>query len=130
MYKIDSVLKKFTYKIYRIHGYHLRLNMLSIRQTHIMRDLGFTYKILKNYYVSNSTFYYCKTTPYSSRFHNLRLSKRSSKNSTVCHFISNRIVNIWNSLPSTIINANNFVHFKFLLKNYIYMNIPYDLSNC
>ena len=127
--KLESPLKKFTFRITKLHGFSNRLkllNIFSIRQHHITRDLCFTYKCINNYYAANSSFFNIAPSNYSSRHHKFRLHKINSKTNSVSRFISNRIVNLWNMLPSNIFESSSLFSFKKMLKNYISTNLSHN----
>lgn len=105
--KIPFSLKRLSYgdRLSKLH-----LPTLSLRRSR--GDLIETLKILHNYYDCCLTNMFSFNQVTSLRGHNFKL--RKSKYSKKCreHFLSNRIVPLWNSLPATCVNAQSVNHFK------------------
>ena len=120
---MESVLKMFTFRIMQVHNFEYRLrtlNLNSIFQYHVKRDLVVTFKISNGLFISNSSFFKRATsTKYSSRFHPFRLVKQNSSKDVVLHFFSNRTVNRWNALTTLFVEASNVNTFKRYIKSYI-----------
>ena len=50
--------------------------------------------------------------------HNMKLDKRYSRLDVMKHFFSNRVVDLWNSLPECVISATSVNSFKNRLDKY------------
>ena len=48
----------------------------------------------------------------SLRGHNFKISKQSTNKTKFANFFTNRVVNVWNKLPSYIVNAKTINEFK------------------
>ena len=82
---------------------------LELRRIHL--DLIFTYKLLHDKMkIDKSIFFDLKVT--KTRGHRLTISKPIAKKEVRRAFYSNRIVNIWNSLPKEIALAPSISCFK------------------
>ena len=80
-------------------------------------DMIETYKILKRHYdLDPSTFFTLNTA--TTRGHSLKLFKERSRLLVRQNFFTNRIVNLWNSLPDFIISAPTVATFKLRLDNF------------
>jgi len=86
------------------------------------------YQMIHNYYDLNCTSFFSHSTISITRGHNMKLQKphtnclpRSSL------FFSVRVINDWNSLPQTVINASSANQFKNLLDRH-YLDVMYDFK--
>ena len=77
-----------------------------------------TYKILHRYYDIEPSTFFTLNIQSSTRGHSLKLFKESPRLFIRHNFFSNRIVNVWNSLPDTIISAPTVATFKERLDDY------------
>ena len=102
--------------------YESRLETLDLYSLYCRRQRGDmieTYKILKvkRYYdLDPSTFFTLNTA--TTRGHSLKLLKERSRLLDRQNFCTNRIVNLWNSLPDIIISAPTVATFKLRLDNF------------
>ena len=78
---------------------------------HIRGDMIKTFKILSNIYDSRVTTFLSKSN-FSTRGHNFKLFVQHANFNTRKLFFSIRIVDIWNRLPSNVVNASNVMCFK------------------
>ena len=53
-----------------------------------------------------------------TRGHNLKLFKLSSSSSLRKNYFSNRVINEWNNLPATIVNAKSVIEFEKLYDDF------------
>ena len=53
-----------------------------------------------------------------TRGHNLKLFKFASSSSLRKNYFSNRVINEWNNLPATIVNAKSVIEFEKLYDNF------------
>ena len=100
--------------------YESRLEILDLYSLYCRRqrsDMIETYKILKRHYdLDPSTFFTLNTA--TTRGHSLKLFKERSRLLVRQNFFTNRIVNLWNSLPDFIISAPTVATFKLRLDNF------------
>ena len=119
---VESVQKKFTRHIciwckISFNSYSDRLSKLSINSLKYCRlefDLILMFKICHNLCDLNfyEFFKLCKSR-YNLRQYSLTVeSLFHLKHEQYCYFCFNRIVNIWNNLPESIISAENFIYFQ------------------
>ena len=124
MYKADitaleRVQRSFTKRIPGLNtvSYAKRLELLGLPSLELRRihlDLIFTYKLLHNRLSIHPTkFFTLKNSV--TRGHRLTLAKPICKKDIRKYFYSNRVVNIWNSLPKSVALAPNPTAFKKLL---------------
>ena len=114
--RIESVQRRFTKRIPGLENtkYKDRLKILkleSLESRRIKGDLILTYKILLGH-IQLKVDQYFKFAPISitcGHYYKLFLSRCSS--SVRKHFFANRVVPIWNSLPSTV-NFSSLVNLK------------------
>ena len=77
-----------------------------------------TYKILNSYYRINPSLFFTLNTSSSTRGHSLKLFKNRSRLLVRHNFFSNRVVNMWNSLPDHLVSAPSVAAFKRRLDDY------------
>ena len=89
--------------------YESRLEILDLYSLYCRRQRGDmieTYKILKRHYdLDPSTFFTLNTA--TTRGHSLKLFKERSRLLVRQNFFTNRIVNLWNSLPDYHFSTNS-----------------------
>ena len=107
---IDVLEKVQRHATKLLHGlsYEDRLERLDLYSLFCRRqrgDLIEVFKILNNYYdIEPSTFFTINNSSIT-RGHQFKLFKVRSRLMIRQHFFTNRIVNLWNSLPSSIVTA-------------------------
>ena len=117
--RLERVQRSFTRKIPGLNkcSYAKRLEILDLPSLELRRihlDLIFTYKLLHNYFkIDYTKFLNVKTT--RTRGHRLTLAKPVFKKDFRKHFYSNRVINVWNSLPASVALASSPAAFKKLL---------------
>jgi len=75
-----------------------------------------TYKILNSYYNTEPSKFFTLNSLITTRGHQYKLFKvRSSLRQ---NFFSNRVVNLWNSLPDSVVTTPTVASFKQQLDNY------------
>jgi len=78
-----------------------------------MTDVTETYKILtKNENIDRDNFFVLSQDSHNLRGHRLKLYKSRSRLNTRKFFYSQCVVNVWNYLPSNVIEAEMVVTFK------------------
>ena len=75
-------------------------------------DLIETYKILNGYYDINPTSFFTLSNTDTTRGHHRKLFKFRSRLLVRHNFFTNRVVNLWNSLPADVISAPTVALFK------------------
>ena len=89
-------LKKFTYEV--------RLKFLgwpTLELRHLHTDLIWSYKILFVLVHLNSDHFF-KLSPNQTRGHGFKLYKQFSSSTVRSSFFAQRVVNVWNSLPTSV----------------------------
>ena len=71
-----------------------------------------TFKILNNIYDSRDTNFQSKINFSTKRLHNVKLFVQHANFNIRKWFLSIRIVDIWNRLPSNVVNASNVMCFE------------------
>ena len=118
---LENVQRRFTKSISKLHylPYTARLSSLNIptlscRRTHI--DLCTVYRILHYHTCLDPSCYFSFRTESVTRGHPFTLLKPPVRlDSSKCSLFS-RIIDLWNSLPFTVVSAGSFSAFKARLK--------------
>ena len=87
------------------------LNLPTLLYRRIRGDLIETFKILSNIYDSRVTNFLSKSNFSTTRRHNIKLFLQHANFNIRKWFFSIRIVDIWNRLPSNVVNAPNVMFF-------------------
>ena len=126
--KIESIQQKFSrYLCQKLNikydNYYHRLQILkleTLEARQIKSDLILTYKLINNLLDINITEFFNNSTlhqKYQLRRHNQYLKLPNLCKTTIRrHFFSNRIVKIWNKLPSDLVNSKSLEIFKQNIK--------------
>ena len=115
---IENIQRRFTKRIIGMgnRNYEERLRSLKLPSLEYRRargDMIETFKIIKQYYDHHSTKGFFKLQDKSiTRGHPFKIAKQTCKSSAYAHFFTNRIVNQWNSLPNTVVEAESINSFK------------------
>ena len=115
---IENVQRHYTKRIKGMRDlpYHerlFRLKLPSLQYRRLRGDLIETYKLLNNFYDPvTSNLLELMPDSSSTRNHNFKLKKKSFNTNQFKYFYSNRIVNVWNKLPSNVVNAASLNYFK------------------
>ena len=115
---LEQIQKRFTKCIIgmREMSYEERLKSLkipSLEYRRIRGDLIETFKITHKFYDSRVTgglFTLSKNN--STRSNGYKLEKTSFNSNQYKHFFTNRVINLWNSLPSYIVCSSTINEFK------------------
>ena len=104
---VESVQRRFTKRLpgYNFLAYSERLkraNLLSLELRRLHFDLIWCYKILFGHVDMKSENFFEWAPHLSTRGHKYKLYKKSSSASVRHYFFTERIVNVWNSLPDEI----------------------------
>ena len=115
---IEQVQRRFTKRILGLSDmeYQDRLRKLklpSLAYRRVRGDLIEVYKITHFHYdVKTTNNLLTELNVGLTRGHQFKLSKVATSSSSFQHFFSNRIVNTWNSLPSSAVHASSLNAFK------------------
>ena len=115
---IERVQRSFTRRIpgLRNRSYTDRLSILSLDSLELRRiraDILELFKIVKGLNcLKFDDFFVYKTHRYALRGHNLQLELRNSTSATRRGSFAFRVADIWNSLPSEIVESNSISVFK------------------
>ena len=115
---IENVQRKFTKHMKGLKDvpYEERLNIIklpSLEYRLIRGDMIQVFKIANNFYdpLTTKSIFKFSNNP-SLRGHNFKISKQSTNKTKYANFFTNRVVNVWNKLPSYIVNAKTINEFK------------------
>ncbi|KAJ2953439.1 hypothetical protein O0L34_g1033 [Tuta absoluta] len=122
---LDKVQRKATKMVACLRNteYDERLRQLGLTTLEKRRqrgDLIETYKILTEHYnvpELNGIFVFNQNK--NLRGHSLKLSRSSSTSNPRHHFLPNRVVDLWNKLPQSVISAPSVNSFKNRLDKYL-----------
>ena len=130
--EIEKVQRNFTKRVFGMFDleYCQRLEKLglpSLEYRRVRGDLIETYKILQEIYdpiTTNELFTLNTNNNTNTRGHNFKLTKFSPTLNNNKYFFTNRVVNLWNQLPSDVVNSSSVNVFKNkidrLLQNYMF----------
>jgi hypothetical protein len=130
--QIEKVQKKFTK---RIPGcLHLsyadrlkKLELQSLEHRRLIADLLMCYNVLNNNNCLNSQNYFHLNNNKSLRGHPLKLTVQLVKLNVRRFFFCNRVVPVWNSLPSDLVMSPSANSFKLKLSKFnldSFLNFP------
>jgi len=129
--KVEAIQRRTTRMIYNCQDLsylerlqHLKLPSLQYRRRR--GDLLFLYQMINNYYDINYENFLTFPATNITRGHDMKLLKPHTNCLTRSSFFSVRVINDWNSLPQSVINANSPNQFKNLLDRH-FIDIVYDL---
>ena len=117
---VESVQRYFTRCVFHrlnmpIVSYDERLTylgLLRLEKRRIINDLVETFKLCKGYSCLNTSKYLCFASYHSTRGHLCKLFVHRINNRVHRHFLFNRVINIWNLIPSHYFNTNLISCFK------------------
>jgi len=100
----------------RKYSYPDRLKMIgitSLKERRVRGDMIEVYKLLTGKeHIEYEQFFTLAQPHYGLRGHEKKLAKDRSRLDTRKHFFSQRVVNVWNSLPAEVVNAGSVNSFK------------------
>ena len=106
----SKVLQSISHLSYPERLAALCLRTLAYRP--IRGDMIQTFNILSNIYVNSVSNFLSKSNFSTTRGHNFKLFVQHANFNIRKLFFSNRIVDIWNRLPSYVVNASNVMCFE------------------
>ena len=125
--KLERVQRRLTKMIPRLRNmtYEERLKILKLFPLSIRRmrgDLIEVFKMFKGFDNVSANNYFSLDRSNRRRHHDFKIiGKRFSSNESK-HFFFNRVVNVWNSLPSAVVDSNTLATFKNRLDKYMTAN--------
>jgi len=88
-----------------------RIKLTSLERRRLVTDLLMCYKILFGLIsVHCSKLLHLNTS--STRGHNYKLQKYHCGNGTIASFFGNRVINVWNSLPPSVVDFSSLGKLK------------------
>ena len=93
-----------------------KLNLPTLVYRRARGDMIETFKILKIYDRSVTPLFELNIS--RTRGNSFKLSKRRANKSVRSNFFSIRVVNMWNSLPNCVVEADSVIHFEILLDRF------------
>ena len=126
---LEKIQRSFTKRVIGMYdlGYCQRLerlNLPSLEYRRMRGDLIEAYKVLHEIYDPVTTRELLSPNISNTRGHNFKLSKNSPQLNNYKYFFVNRIVNLWNQLPSHVVNSPSVNVFKnridSLLQKYMF----------
>ena len=79
---------------------------------------GQAYKLLKGYYDLDWTGFFTLSPAQNTRGHHTKLYKKRSRLQMRENFFTQRVINMWNSLPEAVVSASSVSVFKQKLDDY------------
>jgi len=96
-------------------GYNDRLRLLnthSLEYRHLYSDLVLCFQQLSNSFNSQLANVLIKSTDNRTRGHDFKVIKQTCSVDATKYYFTNRVVNVWNSLPSHIVSSPTLSTFK------------------
>ena len=117
---IESVQRRFTKRLLgcRNANYPSRLSVLNLKSLEYRRtasDLYMCFNILRNHVDLDPALFFSPSQNTRCRGHSMKLAKSFVNCDLLLYTFHNRVVNIWNWLPSNVVLAKNTKSFKNLL---------------
>ncbi len=89
------------------------LKLPTLRFRRLRGDMIETYKIMNNIYDESVTKgLFTRNTSERTRGHTLKINKNNCRLDIRKHYFTNRVVDVWNSLPESIVTAKNVKAFE------------------
>ena len=125
--KLERVQRRLTKMIPRLRNmpYEDRLknlNLFSLSKRRMRGDLIEMFKIFKGFDNMNAENYFTLDQSITRRRHDFKVIGKRFSSDEAKHFFFNRVVNVWNSLPSIVIESNTVATFKNRLDKYMESN--------
>ena len=123
---IEKIQKQFTKRVAGMRGlnYHERmayLNLPSLEYRRVRGDMIETYKVFNNLYdpLTTSSLLTPQSANSITRSNGYKLFKKRANKKSYQSFFTNRITNLWNSLPDDIVRAKTLNRFKNQLDKHL-----------
>ena len=111
VFKMENVQRFFTKRFQGMwrQGYNDQLRLLnthSLEYRRLYSDLVLCFQLLRNSFNSQLANVLIKSTDNRTRGHDFKLIKQTCSVDATKYYFTNRVVNVWNSLPSHIVIAH------------------------
>ena len=124
---IEDIQRYYTKRIIGLSklSYEERLKKLKLPSLSYRRmrgDMIQVFKIAHNIYdplTTKSLFKFAADTNSKTRTNGYKIIKVSTNTKSYQHFFTNRVVNLWNSLPIHVVDVNSVNAFKCVLDKYL-----------
>jgi len=118
---IESVQRRFTKRLpgFGKYTYSKRLELLNLPSLELRRlhfDLAWAYKIIFGYVDMRSDDFFELRSTNTTRGHPYKLFKRQCTCTVRSSFFTERVINIWNCLPSDTVDFSSLTAFKRTIK--------------
>ena len=125
--KLEKIQRRVTKMIPRLKNktYEERLdelNLFSLTKRRIRGDLIEVFKIFKGYSNLNVNKYFNIDNTNTTRNNGCKIKPKRFKSHEAKYFFFSRVVNIWNKLPSEIVNSSSIPSFKIKIDKYLKAN--------
>lgn len=125
--KLEKVQRRVTKMIPRLRNksYEERLselNLFSLAKRRLRGDLIEVFKIFKGYSNLNPNDFFTIDDTNYTRNNGYKIKGKRFRSHEAKHFFFNRVVNIWNGLPSNIVNCSTIDSFKNHVDKYLKSN--------
>ena len=91
----------------------IELRLFSLEERRLRGDMIEVFKIIQGHEkVDASKFFKFSNNPRPSRYHSKQIMKQKFRTDVRKHFFSQRVINFWNRLPSSVVNSNSVDTFK------------------
>jgi len=125
--KLEKVQRRITKMIPRLRNkpYEERLkelNLFSLTKRRLRGDLIEVFKIFKGYSNLDVNKYFVIDHSNFTRNNGCKIVGKRFQSLETKHFFFNRVVNIWNKLPSETVNSNLIETFKIKIGKYLNVN--------
>ena len=121
---IESVQRRFTKRLPGLFNYSYiarleQLQLKTLEERRIANDLMFLFKMIHGQVdVDFNKYFSFNSNNFNTRGHSLKLNVNYSRLDCRRHFFCNRVINIWNGLPESIISLRRFDRFKIAINDY------------
>ena len=118
--KVESVQRRFTKRLKGFHNlpYTTRLSNLGLDSLHCRRtkaDLSMCYKIINNHTCTQIASFPTFSSTSKTRGNSRKLDKSHVSSVRDGHSFAKRIINVWNSLPDSIVLSKSVATFRLKL---------------
>ena len=125
--KLERIQRRVTKMIPRLRNkpYEERLkelNLFSLTKRRLRGDLITVFKIFRGFTNINPNDYFSTDESRITRSNGFKIIGKRFETNEAKYFFFNRIVNVWNGLPSNVVNSITIEAFKTRLDNYLLSN--------
>lgn len=105
------------------------MNLYTLEYRRSRMDMIFLYRVLKQHSIPELSDLFQLSIMTNTRGHGLKLEKPRLRKLSTVMTLSSRAVNLWNSLPNSVISATTVDTFKRSLDDYLWNNLGTWKSN-